>query len=70
MNQREIWQNKICPSLTRRERKGRYLRKSTTGSRRQLLLGESYRDRLKRENKLDTGEDRMSQRIKRKDLKA
>ena len=30
-----------------------------------VLLGEFYRDRLQRENKLDTGEDRMSQRMRR-----
>ena len=30
-----------------------------------VLLGQFYRDRLQRENKLDTGEDRTSQRIRR-----
>ena len=30
-----------------------------------VLLGQLYRDRLQRENKLDTGEDRMSQRMRR-----
>ena len=32
---------------------------------RAALLGQLYRDRLQRENKLDTGEDRMSQRMRR-----
>jgi hypothetical protein len=43
--------------------KGSYLSKSSIEKKRKeaVLLGQLYRDRLQRENKLDTGEDRMSQ---------
>jgi hypothetical protein len=28
MNQRKIWQNRICPTLTRREKKGKLLKRA------------------------------------------
>jgi hypothetical protein len=42
--------------------KGRYLREQGWGV---VLPVVFYRDRLKRENKLDTGKDRMSQKMRR-----
>ena len=48
----------------RRERKGKVVREGAVQrerGRRQL-----WRDRLQRENKLDTGEDRRSQRMRRR----
>ena len=41
------------------------LRGSAERGTRQFLPGQLYRDRLQRENKLDTGEDGMSQRMGR-----
>jgi hypothetical protein len=54
MNQRKIWQNRICPTLTRRERKKRLLKRGSTERGREggdgaVLQGEFYRDRLKTE---------------------
>jgi hypothetical protein len=46
--------------------KGNFLSKSSIEKKRKeaVLLGQLYRARLQRENKLDTGEDRMSQRMR------
>ena len=41
------------------------MRKRVGGVARAVLLGQLYRERLQRKNKLDTGEDRMSQRVRR-----
>ena len=68
MNQRKIWQNRIHPTLTQERGKESYLREWCRGGgrgKRAVLLGQLYRDRLQRENKLDTGEDRTSQRMRR-----
>ena len=54
--QRKIWPNRICPTLKRRERKEKLLKRQCIRER-SVLPGEFYRDRLERENKLDTGED-------------
>jgi hypothetical protein len=55
ISQRKILQNRICPTLRRTERKGKLLK-------RVVQRGRLYRGRLCRGNKLDTGEDRTSQR--------
>ena len=48
-----------------RERKGKLLKKAVLRKRRkEEVLPDSYRERLQRENKLDTGEERMSQRMR------
>ena len=68
MNQRKIWQNRIHPTLTQERGKESYLREWCRGGgrgKRAGLLGQLYRDRLQRENKLDTGEDRRSQKMRR-----
>jgi Golgi nucleoside diphosphatase len=57
-NQRNIWQNRICPTHTRRERKEE--RERITEREKVALLKEFYRDRLKRE--LDTDKDATSQK--------
>ena len=50
----------------RRERKERLLKRAVQTEKEErkeaVLLGQLYRDRLQRENKLDTGEDRLNQR--------
>ena len=62
MNQRTISQNRICPTPMRRKRK-RTLFKRVVQRRRQSYW-ENFTETGYRENKLDTGEGRMSQRIK------
>jgi hypothetical protein len=48
-----------------RERKGKLLKKAVLRKRRkEEVLPDSYRERLQRENKLDTGEERMNQRMR------
>jgi hypothetical protein len=48
MNQRNIRQNRICPTLMRGEREGK-LFQGQCGKRRQFFQGQLYKDRLKRE---------------------
>lgn len=55
----------ICPTLLRRERKGKLLKGSHTERKEAALLGQLYRDRYLRENKLSISEDRTSQRMRR-----
>jgi hypothetical protein len=47
-NQRKIWQTRTCPTLLRAERKERLLKREHHGEG-AVLLGEFYRDKLKRE---------------------
>jgi hypothetical protein len=62
-NQRKIRQNRIHPILIRKERKGK------------LFEGQLVQDSVftgtvvQRENKLDTGEDKMSQRVRRSQIR-
>jgi hypothetical protein len=63
MNQRKIWQTRICPTLTTRERKGKLL-EGQCRERRQFYT-ESCTETSWRENKLDTGEERVSERMRR-----
>ena len=66
-NQRKFLQNKGYVQLSQEERgKRSYLRESSAEKEkagRQFYL-DSYRKRLERKDKLDTGEVRMSQRIR------
>ena len=55
--------DRLCPTLTKTVKRGD-LRESRTEKGRRVLPGKFYRDRLKREQ-LITGEDRMSQRVRR-----
>jgi hypothetical protein len=48
-----------------RGKRSYYRRKKEEGEREAVLLGQLYRDKLQRENKLGTGEDRRSQRMRR-----
>lgn len=72
-------QNRICPTLPRREKKGKLLKgavqrvgegeKGGGGD----FSGTAYRDRLQTENKLDTGEttsQRMRRQKKREDCRS
>jgi hypothetical protein len=63
MNQRTISQNRICPTPMRRKRK-RTLFKRVVQRRRQSYW-ENFTETGYRENKLDTGKDRASQRMSR-----
>ena len=54
MNQRKIRQNKICPTLTRRERQGSYL--AVWRERRQFYQ-KSFTETGWRDNKLDTSKN-------------
>jgi hypothetical protein len=54
----------------RREKKGKLLKRAVQRERgwrgrEAVLPGHLYRDRLQRDNKLDIGEDRTSQRMRR-----
>ena len=54
------------PNSKEKRGKRSYLREQCREEEKEAVLqGEFYRDRLQRENKLDTGEDRMSQRMRR-----
>ena len=46
-------------------RKGKLLKGTARREKEVVLPGEFYRNRLQTENKLDTGEDRTSQRMNR-----
>jgi hypothetical protein len=63
INPRKIWQNRVCPTLTRTERKERqHMREQHRGREEEaVLLREFYRDRLKREK---TRHRWMSQRMR------
>jgi hypothetical protein len=67
MSERQT-KNRRCPTLKKIDGKGGYLRESITeggGRERVVLSGEIYRDRLQRQNKVDTRKDRASQRMRR-----
>jgi hypothetical protein len=69
MNQRKIWQNRICPTLIRRKREGKLFKEQCrergctfTG----ILVHRQVADRTdrQRQNKLSTGQDSRPQKIR------
>jgi hypothetical protein len=66
-NQRKISQSRIWPILRRRERKGKLLKRKQQRERKGK--GQFYQESVTetgwRENKLNTNEDKMSQRMLR-----
>lgn len=63
VNQRKVQQNRLCPTLTRTERKERLLKREQYRER-GLAGGQFYWDRLQRQNKIDTSEGKRNQRMR------
>ena len=53
------------PNSHEKRGKGSYLRQQCSEEKKAVFLGQLYRDRLHRENKLNIDEDRMNQRMGR-----
>jgi hypothetical protein len=65
MNERKILQNRICPTFSRGRRKGKLLKKEQYREGERKFYQESFTETDGRKKNLDTGKDRMNQRVRR-----